>query len=240
MCWTAGRVSQSHAALYRFSLRRGNTCPYQPLSLVALLFAVRCLSQYKYYAKGCFNLKLLPYYPVAAQIYSTEIKNASSLCIIFHKWMILEINCVPPKCPLFKFYLLKSFFWATAHEAATRPDKSLVVTLRNALVHGLRSLTSNQHCGACRALFCASAHPFPVFVQRSHLWALVSAEHLVSCSSTRHLTLSWCGRKCVLKLQTVFTVIFPLNLAVLFKIFNILAWNVCVDVMMSLSILGAT
>lgn len=32
-------------------------------------------------------------------------------------------------------------------------------------------------------LFCVSSHPFPVLTPRSDFWALVSAEHLVSCSS---------------------------------------------------------
>lgn len=74
--------------------------------------------------------------------------------------------------PIILSLTFKTLFWATTHEA----DKFLVVTLKNALVHGLRSLTSNQHCGACRALLCLCTsfscfRPEKSFVSARICWA---------------------------------------------------------------------
>lgn len=70
-------------------------------------------------------------------------------------------------------------------------------------------------------LFCVSSHPFPVFTPRSDFWALVSAEHLVSCSSAE----LWAcaagnvfrgGRRCF---SLWFAVIVTLNSVDPFKVF---------------------
>lgn len=85
--------------------------------------------------------------------------------------------------------------------------------------------------------FCVSSHPFPVLTPRSDFWALVSAEHLVSCSSAE----LWAraagnvfrgGRRCF---SLWFAVIVTLNSVDPFKVFfKIPAQNVCWPLRVSL------